>query len=127
MSRFSPKPGVLVALGILAGASSAPALAGSAVGQWTVSDGSARISIQSCGANLCGTVASAATAAHRGMQILRQMKPSGENHWVGTILDPRTGSVYHSKMTLQGDNKLKVQGCVAGGFLCGGQSWTRAQ
>jgi uncharacterized protein (DUF2147 family) len=102
------------------------AAAASATGQWVVADGSSRISIQSCGAALCGTVLTSSTAAHRGMTILRQMKPAGDDRWVGTILDPRTGSIYHSKMTLEG-NRLRVQGCVAGGLICGGQSWTRAQ
>ena len=103
-----------------------PGAAASALGQWVVADGSARIAIQSCGSALCGTVLTSSTAAHRGMTILRQMKPDGDDRWVGTILDPRTGSIYHSKMTLQG-NRLRVQGCVAGGLICGGQSWTRAQ
>jgi uncharacterized protein (DUF2147 family) len=98
-------------------------IASGPMGEWTVADGSARIGIHSCGANFCGTVTLAKEKDRVGERILRDMKPDGENRWRGTILDPRSGKIYQSTMTLKGSS-LRVDGCVMG-FLCGGETWTR--
>ncbi len=108
-SAVQPAPRVVVASG--------------PTGEWLVEDGSARIDIQHCGANLCGTVTSAKEKARLGERILRDMKPDGANRWKGTILDPRSGKVYQSTMTLKG-NSLRVEGCIMG-MLCGGETWKR--
>ena len=93
------------------------------LGEWLVGDGSARIGIHACGANLCGTVTATKEKGRMGERILRDMKPDGENRWTGTILDPRSGKVYQSTMTLTGGS-LRVEGCLMG-VLCGGETWTR--
>lgn len=97
-----------------------------ALGEWTVEDGAARIGIQPCGANLCGNVVWSKEGGELGTQILRSMKPAGPNKWEGTITDPTSGKTYQSTITLQNPNTLRVEGCVLG-FLCGGQTWTRAR
>jgi hypothetical protein len=97
-----------------------------ALGEWTVEDGAARIGIQPCGANLCGAVVWSKEGGELGTQILRSMKPAGQNKWEGTIFDPTSGKTYQSSITLQNPNTLRVEGCVLG-FLCGGQTWTRAR
>ncbi len=100
----------------------APAVQGP-MGEWVVADGTARIGIHACGENLCGTVTLAKEKGRLGERILRDMKPDGANRWKGTILDPRSGKVYQSTMTLKG-NSLRVEGCIMG-MLCGGETWTR--
>lgn len=97
-----------------------------ALGEWTVEDGAARIGIQPCGPNLCGAVVWSKEGGELGTQILRSMKPAGQNKWEGTIFDPTSGKTYQSSITLQNPNTLRVEGCVLG-FLCGGQTWTRAR
>ncbi|HEV2603693.1 MAG TPA: DUF2147 domain-containing protein [Microvirga sp.] len=94
------------------------------LGDWLVADGSARINIQPCGPNLCGTVVWAKSGDRLGAQILRAMKPAGDNRWEGTIFDPRSGRTYESKITLRGSS-LRVEGCMMG-LLCGGETWTRS-
>jgi uncharacterized protein (DUF2147 family) len=54
------------------------------------------------------------------------MKPAGPNRFEGTIYDPQSGKTYQSTITLQSPSALRVEGCVLG-FLCGGQTWTRAK
>jgi len=97
-----------------------------ALGEWFVEDGAARIGIQPCGPNLCGAVVWSKEGGEVGTQILRSMKPAGQNKWEGTIYDPTSGKTYQSSITLQNPNSLRVEGCVLG-FLCGGQTWTRAR
>ena len=114
--RPPPAPGL--------GATTAPTPA--ATGEWFVEDGVARIKIQPCGAALCGAVSWSKAGGEVGTQILRSMKPAGHNKWEGTIYDPSSGRTYQSTVTLQNPNSLRVEGCVLG-FLCGGQTWTRAK
>jgi hypothetical protein len=58
------------------------------------------------------------------MTVLQNMKPDG-NKWVGSIYNARDGRTYTAKISMRGDNTLRVEGCIAGGMLCGGQDWAR--
>jgi uncharacterized protein (DUF2147 family) len=59
-----------------------------------------------------------------GAAILIGMRQTQPNLWEGDIYNPRNGSVYKSKMSMQGDT-LDIKGCVMGGIICGGETWTR--
>jgi uncharacterized protein (DUF2147 family) len=52
------------------------------------------------------------------------MEPKGGGKYEGKVWRPSNNKIYMGKMTLSG-NKLKLQGCVAGGLLCSSQNWTR--
>jgi uncharacterized protein (DUF2147 family) len=54
------------------------------------------------------------------------MKPNGANLWTGTIVDVRDGTQYAGKISMEGES-LRVEGCVMGGAICGGQTWTRVR
>ncbi|KTC85359.1 MULTISPECIES: DUF2147 domain-containing protein [Legionella] len=61
----------------------------------------------------------------QGLRIIWGLKDKGNGVWEdGKILDPKSGRVYHAKMTLEG-NKLHVRGYV--GFSAFGrtQIWVR--
>jgi hypothetical protein len=105
----------------------APAAPASPVlGEWLVEDGTARIAVQPCGGAVCGAVSWSKDGGGLGTQILRSMKPAGPNRFEGTIYDPQSGRTYQSTISLQNPSALRVEGCVLG-FLCGGQTWTRAK
>ncbi|HMN04341.1 MAG TPA: DUF2147 domain-containing protein [Flavobacteriales bacterium] len=55
-----------------------------------------------------------------GMEIIRGMKPGGNEWKGGTILDPDNGKVYDCKMWTEG-GKLKVRGYIA--FFFRTQTW----
>ena len=86
------------------------------VGVWRGADGSAQVHLMPCHGALCGSVG--------GKRILIRMKPKGDNLWTGTIVDVRDGTQYAGKISMQGES-LRVEGCVMGGAICGGQTWTR--
>jgi uncharacterized protein (DUF2147 family) len=88
------------------------------VGLWRVADGTAQVHLMPYPGALCGSV--------RGKQVLINMKPDGANVWAGTIIDVRDGTQYAGKISMQGES-LRVEGCVMGGALCGGQTWTRVR
>lgn len=111
-----------LALGVVAGGT-AGAQAGSPVGRWVVADKSAQIEIRACGGAFCGTVAHSKLGTPVGTAILRDMRPVREDRWSGTVLDPRSGKIYTSTMSLKGPGKLRVRGCLMG--FCGGETWRK--
>ncbi|WP_395664617.1 DUF2147 domain-containing protein [Methylocella sp.] len=114
-------PAVVAACGLFA---AAPALA-DPIGDWRIADGSASVRIRGCGGGaLCGAVATAKDPAMVGRPVLLSMKPSGEQ-WAGVIVDARSGTKYNGYISMRGEQTLKVEGCVLGGVICGGQSWSR--
>jgi uncharacterized protein (DUF2147 family) len=99
---------------------------GGPVGEWKVQDGTANIEIKPCGGNLCGHVSwSKEDASYVGREVLINMKPNGGN-WSGTVVNVANGQKYAAKISLQGE-KLKVEGCVMGGIICGSQNWSRVR
>jgi uncharacterized protein (DUF2147 family) len=118
-------------------------------GNWLTEAGSATVKIASCGAELCGTIVALkepndpATGRPKtdknnpdtakrsrplvGVQIVLGMKPSGTaNKWSGQVYNAEDGKTYSGSITLQNDHTLKLEGCVFGGLICKGQTWTRS-
>ena len=93
------------------------------------------VSIGPCGSAICGTIDNVFDAQGNedlnsdilGKQIIMNMIPEGGGSYSdGQIWAPDRDKTYNSKMTLDGNN-LTVKGCVAGGLICRGQTWTRIQ
>jgi len=94
------------------------------------------VSIAPCGSAICGTIDNAFDTngdevlnyVYQGRQIIWDMIPEGDGVYNnGKIWAPDRDKTYNSKMTLSGQNKLTVKGCVAGGLVCRGQDWSRIQ
>ncbi|MEO1000851.1 MAG: DUF2147 domain-containing protein [Pseudomonadota bacterium] len=81
-------------------------------------------------AERCGTVVGAPHARTGdviGSRILSGLTRRDPLRWTGgRIQRPGSARVYRSNLTVDGD-VLEVEGCVAGGILCGSQDWTRVQ
>lgn len=122
-----------VAAGIMgfAGAASAE---DPATGIWKLDNGKVTVKVTPCGGNLCGTVVALKkprddkgrprldkenpNEALRkrpviGLTILSNMKPEGDNRWNGIIYNPDDGNTYRSRMNLQNDRTMRVEGCIA--------------
>lgn len=115
-----------------------PLAADPAAGTWKTEDGKdggfLHVVIAPCGSALCGTIDKAfdGTGApstgyeHLGKRLIWDMSPQGAAYGGGKIWAPDTGKTYASKMQLKGAH-LQVKGCVAGGAICRGQTWTRVK
>ena len=58
-----------------------------------------------------------------GLPVAYNMKQTHSNKWKGRVYDPqRGGSTYSGSMTLLGDGRMKVTGCLA--FLCESEYWS---
>jgi uncharacterized protein (DUF2147 family) len=115
------------------------AFAQSPIGEWQVEDGTAHIRIVSCGNALWGVInwtkyppgkdENNPNPAKRdrsvmGMPILINMKRS-EQQWQGEVYNAQNGETYSSYISLKSPDVLRIEGCVLGGLICGGEDWTR--
>ena len=124
MNARSVVAAAIIACGVGIGTTQAFAEAGP-VGEWQTQDGAANIAIKPCGANLCGYLSwSKEGAAFVGSQVLVNMKPDGLM-WAGTVVNVANGQKYAAHLSLQSAETLKIEGCVMGGMICGGQRWSR--
>ena len=87
------------------------------------------VEIVDCEDKLCGTAVEVFDAPNQdsvGLEIIKGMRKKSDTAYTkGKIYAPDTKKWYKSKMSLQGDDKLKVSGCVLGGMICRSQTWTR--
>ena len=60
-----------------------------------------------------------------GLQLIKDFKsaPGGKLSG-GTIYDPQSGKTYASKLALNPDGTLKVEGCIS--IICQAQTWRTA-
>lgn len=130
---------IAAALAFMAG----PALAADPVeGEWLTQAGNAKVKVAPCAARpdrMCGVVswlkntgakdANNPDAALRsrpilGMALIRDFKPAGPGRWTGgKIYDPESGKTYDSKIRINPNGTLKVEGCVL--VVCQAQTWKK--
>ena len=116
------------------------AFAQSPTGEWAVQDGTAHIRIVLCGNALWGVINWTKFPPSKdennpdpvkrqrsvmGMPILINMKRS-DKQWEGEVYNAQNGETYSSYISLKSPDVLRIEGCVLGGLLCGGEDWTRA-
>ncbi|HET6971998.1 MAG TPA: DUF2147 domain-containing protein [Phenylobacterium sp.] len=127
--------------------SAAPALAADPVeGEWLTQAGSAKVKIGPCAGQperMCGALSwfrDPTDARHTddhnpnpalkgrtmlGLPMVWGFKSAGPGRWTGgKIYDPNNGKTYDSKLTVNGDGTLKVEGCVL--MICQAQTWRRS-
>ena len=123
-----------------------PALAADPVeGDWLTQSGSGKVKIAPCPGKadrLCGNISwlrpadAKATDANNpdpklktrpimGMPMLWGFKPAGPGKWTGgKIYDPNSGKTYDSKIGVNANGTLKVEGCIL--VVCQAQTWKRS-
>ncbi len=63
----------------------------------------------------------------RGVVVLRDMEPDGDEWSGGNIIDPANGRTYRCKMELDGPNRLRVRGFLGISLLGRTQVWERVR
>jgi uncharacterized protein (DUF2147 family) len=135
------KTNFCIAAILAASVGAVPALAAdpSPVGDWLVKDGYGVIRIDNCNGKMWGILAwekstgvdkenpdpAKKTRPTLGIPILIGMAPTKPNKWEGEIYNTENGKVYSGSISMAGENKLQLEGCLFPNFLCGSQDWTR--
>jgi uncharacterized protein (DUF2147 family) len=114
----------VAAAALAVGATAALAQA-SPFGTWTRPSNGAKVNFYDCGGNLCAKVVSSPTAGAAGKVIMGGAKKTGDNTWQGDLLNTEDGKTYTGKVSLDSPKALTLQGCVLGGIICKGETWTR--
>ena len=116
-------------------------------GIWLTQGQDAHIQVSRCGAGVCGRIVwlrepndpktnqphvddknpnpALQKRSIMGLSILIGMRPSGPSKWSGQIYNADDGKTYIAHVTANDNGTLEVKGCVAGGMLCGGETWTK--
>lgn len=105
-------------------------------GLWLTEDHEGVIAVAPCGANICGRIAGI-TLDHPndppptdwrgrpqcGEQIITAAPdPHDANKWLGTVMDPRSGSVWQAELTLDGGT-LRLRGYLGLPIFGETESW----
>ena len=124
------------------------AFAAAPEGTWTTADGLAQVRVAPCGARLCGVIVWLKRPLDKlsgqprtdgfnpdpalrgrpmlGLPVIRGFAPASPGRWTGgRIYDPDSGRTYESRMTLEANGDLKVEGCFL--IFCKAQIWTPAR
>lgn len=136
---------LLAAVLTASAAFAAPALASDPTGLWQTPTNGGQVRISRCGQTLCGVLVtsdhiraepgaldennsdrSLRTRPLRNLPMLRGFT-GGPTEWTGgSVYNPADGRTYRGTITMQGDNTLRLRGCVVAP-LCRNQTWTRVQ
>jgi len=127
-------------------ATSMPAAAQSAddaFGVWLHPENGSHIRVAKCsGGKLCATVIKPSEPGKtdvnnpdpalqdrkiKGLTLMSGAEKSGETTWSGQLYNPNDGQVYQGTITVVSQDKMKLEGCVLGGIICQGPTWTRIQ
>jgi len=121
--------------------------AASPIGLWYAEGGAAQVAIEACGNELCGRVVwlrspldedgcdlrdrlnpDPALRRRRimGLEVLRGLRSRADGVWAsGSVYDPATGNTYTCRLTLAGDDRLRLRGYVGVPLLGRTTTWTR--
>lgn len=135
----------VIAAALLAFAATPAFAADPAEGVWLTQSGTGKVKVGPCANSperLCGAISwlkdpadAKATDANNpdaklktrpilGLQMLWGFKSAGPGKWTGgKIYDPQTGKTYDSKISVNANGTLKVEGCVA--VICQAQTWKK--
>ena len=106
------------------------AIASDPYGVWRRPEDGTTFSFFRCGAGLCVKVKGVTDPADRkyiGSMVFSGAVKIGPNVWQGQVKNLEDGQMYMGKITLNGPSTLTLDGCVLGGAICKGETWTRVE
>jgi uncharacterized protein (DUF2147 family) len=98
-------------------------------GSWLRDDGTARVSVVRCGAQICATniwVKESSKDEAVGDQFVMSLTPQGQSSLAGFAYDVRRDRNYSLQISVQ-DDRMQTRGCLSKGLLCKSMTWVRAR
>lgn len=109
-------------------ATATAAYAADPAGNWVRPSTGTVVKFYGCGANLCAKIVGVKDKSKQGTVgtvIMSGAKKVSDNKWEGDLLNTEDGQTYNGIVTLSGGG-LTLKGCVLGGIICKGETWSRA-
>lgn len=134
---------LILAAALVSALATAPAAAQTAedaFGVWEHPDNGSHIRIAKCNGGLCATIIKVKDPSRKdvhnpdpakrdrpveGITIMSGAKKTGDASWSGKLYNTQDGETYSGSVTVLSKDKLELQGCVLGGLVCQGPTWTR--
>ena len=121
---------------VVAGLALMAASPAAADGLWLNPHNSVAVRTGACGDRLCGWVVwangEARADAHDagvtnliGTALLQDYRAVGRGRWKGVVYVPDMDHRFSSEIDEVSPTRLKVKGCLVGGFICKSQIWSR--
>ena len=120
------KTALLIASVLAAGATTV-ASAADIDGNWSRSDGRARVKIARCGGDICATntwIRPGTPSEKTGDVLVMKVRKVSDGRYSGSAFDPQRDMSYKITLDVSGD-RMTSKGCILGGLLCKGVGWTR--
>jgi uncharacterized protein (DUF2147 family) len=106
------------------------------IGTWQNPKRSIAVRTVMCGQQLCGSIVAATEEAMQdardagvpnliGTELLRSYRKDSDTRWIGTVYVPDMGKSFYSRIVVLSPTRLRISGCVLGGWICKSQEWTR--
>lgn len=112
------------------------------IGVWRHPDNGSHIQIYACGQSACAKIVKVADPSRKddknpdpklrdrpvvGVVIMNGGKKAGPLKWQGKLYNTLDGGTYNGTLTLVSETELKLSGCIMGGLICDGRTWTRVR
>ena len=140
--RFARAVLICAGFSVFGGTQGFAQTADDAFGVWQNPDNGSHIKISKCGNGLCATIVKVTEAGRKdvknpdpklrtrpvqGITIMSGATKSGAAAWSGKLYNTLDGQTYNGTLTVVDKTHLKLQGCVLGGLICQGPTWTRVE
>ncbi|MHA6720500.1 DUF2147 domain-containing protein [Sphingomonas sp. RS6] len=113
-----------------------PPAAEAVLGTWQNPHRSIAVRTEMCGEQLCGRIVAATAEALQdardsgvpnliGTELLRAYRKDNDTRWTGTVYVPDMGKSFYSHIVVVSQTRLRISGCILGGWICKSQEWTR--
>ncbi len=106
------------------------AFAADPYGVWRRREDGTTFTFFRCGAGLCVKVKGVTDPGDRkyiGSMVFSGAEKIGPNVWQGRVKNLEDGQTYMGKITLNSASSITLDGCVLGGAICKGESWSRVE
>ena len=106
------------------------AAANDALGVWRRPSTGTEVQFCDCAAKLCARIVAVKDESKKGIVgtvIMKGAAKTGDNEWKGDLLNTDNNQVYSGVVRLEGPRALSLKGCVAGGLICSGETWTKVR
>ncbi|MEJ2117837.1 MAG: DUF2147 domain-containing protein [Alphaproteobacteria bacterium] len=133
---------LVCAFSMMLGGTASAQTAEDAFGKWRHPENGSLISVYKCGGKLCAKVVKVTDPSRKdsknpnpklrnrsvvGVVIMKGAKKTSKTAWSGNLYNTQDGKTYSGTVTVIDKNHLKLQGCVLGGLICQGPTWTRVK